>query len=95
MAGEPSLLVDTNLEVKLNAVSALVQIGNTSDTEEFLWSRLIDRSPHIRNRAALILSQLSKKSDAILPEVFKVLKQNQDEDIMSGAIDCLYSIVVE
>ena len=90
-----SLLLDTNLQVKLNAVSALVKIGNTSGTEELLWPLLRDKSPHVRNRAALILSQLSQKLDTILPKVMQWLEQNQDENVMGGAIDCLYSIVVE
>jgi hypothetical protein len=43
--------------------------------------------------ASRILIQLSKNSDAIRPEVVQWLEQNQNDDGIGNAIDCLWSIV--
>jgi HEAT repeat protein len=61
-----------------------------------LWLSLLkDRDLSMRSVASSALSQLAKISDKILPEVLQWLEQNRDEDVMGGAIDCLYAIVVE
>ncbi len=49
----------------------------------------------MRYSATEALDQLAKTSDTIRPEVLQWLEQNPNDDGISSAIDCLWSIVVE
>ena len=70
-------------------------LGQEKESINTLLSLLRDESGNARSRAADSLAKLAKTSDTIMPEVVKLLEQNRDENVMGGAIDCLYLIVVE
>jgi hypothetical protein len=75
---------------------ALVQLGNSnSEVVTALFALLNNDTSIIRNRTAKALGQLAKNSDKILPAVVGWLKESGDIEVMDGAIDCLWSIVVE
>jgi HEAT repeat protein len=91
-----SLLGEEKWEMRSRAATALVHLGNRSaEVVSILFSLLGDKELHVRDRAATALVQLAKTSDTICPEVLQWLEQNQDDDGIGSAIDCLWSIVVE
>jgi hypothetical protein len=83
-------------DIRPCAAEALVKLGNTS--QEVINSLLSFMKARNQSRLSNVVSalvQLAKTPDTILPEVVQWLEQNQDEDVMDNAIDCLYSIMVE
>jgi HEAT repeat protein len=91
-----ALLDNEESGVRLIAASSMVQLENaTPAVVSNLLFGLRDKASQVRFGSASALGQLAKTSDTILPEVVQLLEQNREEDEMGGAIDCLWSIVVE
>ena len=91
-----SLLENEELAVIASATEALIKLGNSSiKVVSTLLSLLSSGNEHLPPSLIKAFGELAKNSDIILPEVLRWLEEIQDKDVMGGAIDCLYSIVVE
>ncbi len=90
------LLGDKESDVRSTVSAALVQLGYSStEVVRTLLSLLSDEKRVARGRAVAALAQLAKISTTVCPGVLQLLEQNQNDDVIGGAIDCLWSIVVE
>jgi NACHT domain len=82
--------------VRCHAARFLGELGKTNSAiASGLLSLLGDEDVCVYDEAVKALVQLAKTSDKILPEVVQWLEQNPHNDGIGGAIDCLWSIVVE
>ena len=89
-------VTQSDIDVKISAASVLIQMKDQSpEIKDSLISLLKNRTSSIRSKVVLPLSQLSKISNAVLPEVVELLESNQNGNFMGEVIDCLYSIIVE
>ena len=81
--------------VRMYVASALGKTEASSAVVNSLLLLLGDPEISVYSQAASSLVNLAKKSDIIGSEVFQWLEQNPNHDRIGGAIDCLWSIVVE
>jgi NACHT domain len=99
-------LGDEDIEIQIQSMALLSELAH-SDTK-FVNKSLFELSDENMNRllswlspysdvsgSDSILIRLAKDSDAIIPRVLQWLEQNPNDDGIGGAIDCLWSIVVE
>nr|WP_310486828.1 HEAT repeat domain-containing protein [Chamaesiphon sp. VAR_69_metabat_338] len=95
MSGLLALLDDEQSFLRFRAAEALGKLGNTSlEVMSGLLALLDDEDSLVRSGAKSALVQLAKTSDTIRPKVVQWLEENPNDGI-GDAIDCLWSIVVE
>jgi HEAT repeat protein len=91
-----SFIEGTEENFRIQSAQVLRNLNSPMPEIINLWLSLIeDRDLHIRSVASSALSQLAKTSDTIRPKVLQWLEQHPNDDGIGGAIDCLWSIVVE
>jgi hypothetical protein len=94
--GNSLLINEKELDVQADASAMLHRFGETNPAVvSKLLSLLNDPDSTVRSSASEALVQLAKTSDLIRPEVVQWLEQHLNDDEIGGAIDCLWSIVVE
>jgi vesicle coat complex subunit len=82
--------------VRIQAASALVKLGNTSETVvDALIKCLKDDNSFVRIQAAEALGKLGKTSDKILPCIIQWLEQHQESKFIGSGIDVLWGCIVE
>ena len=94
MNGLLGLIKDDDNVVHFIAVSALVQLGNSSlEVVNQLLSLLKYDIAWVRSSAAESLGELGKKSDIVLPALVKWIDRQPDDVPIGAAIDALRSIL--
>lgn len=89
-----ALLKDEAAEVRSLAASALVDLGDASETViTSLLNLLKDDDAEVHSRAVYSLVNLGNASDKIESALVQWIEQHQTEDFVGNGIDALWKLV--